>query len=495
MIADDDKLNVRDDRRMPVIALVGRPNVGKSTLFNQLTRSRDAIVANLPGLTRDRQYGTAEYLGRRFILVDTGGITGEEVGLDQKMAQQSLKAAEEADVVVMLVDARTGLSAADNFVIDNLRNLGKPTVLAANKIDGLNPDVALAEFYSLGLGEVYPIAAAHKRGIRALMKAVFALLPDCVTNASEDTAEDTTNSDASSVEKIRVAIVGRPNVGKSTLVNRMLGEERVVVYDHPGTTRDSIYIDMSRRGQHYTLIDTAGVRRRARVKQSVEKFSVIKTLQAVEDAHVVIFVMDAREGVTEQDLHLLGHVVNAGCSLVIAVNKWDGLDEDQKRAVKDTIDLRLQFVSYAEVKTISALHGTGVGLLFDAVEAAYRSAFVKMTTRTLTEWLQEAQFKHAPPMVRGHRIKLRMAHPGGHNPPLIVVHGNLTNELPLSYQRYLSNFYRAKLGLVGTPIRFEFKSHENPFAGRRNALTERQLKKRRRLIKHVKKRERKRKRS
>jgi GTP-binding protein len=486
-------------RNLPVVALVGRPNVGKSTLFNRLTKSRDALVADLPGLTRDRKYGRARFGGQEFIVIDTGGITGDEEGVDGKMAEQSLRAAEEADVVLFMTDARAGVVSSDMEIAGRLRRMGKQVFLTVNKTDGLDAPSALAEFHQLGLGDPIPISATQNRGLKTLVQSFLEPFVDAEAEEQEPSLQDGGDEDrnitleAEAGQSIRIAVIGRPNVGKSTLVNRLLGEERVVVFDLPGTTRDSIYIDMERRGQAYTLIDTAGVRRRAKVHEAVEKFSIIKTLQAIEDAHVVIMVIDAREGVTEQDMGLLGYVLDAGRSLVVAVNKWDGLDAEQKQAVKEAVKRRLQFVDFAEKHMISALHGTGVGDLFDAAKRAWQSAHVKMTTRQLTEWLQEAQYAHQPPLVHGRRIKLRMAHPGGHNPPWIVIHGNQTRSLPLSYRRYLGNFFREKLKLVGTPVRFEFKSGENPYAGKKNALNERQLKKRSRLIKFVKKSEKKRK--
>ncbi len=500
---------------VPVIALVGRPNVGKSTLFNRLTRTRDALVANLSGLTRDRQYGHAHFAEHNFIVIDTGGISGGEEGVDGKMARQSLQAAEEADVVLFLGDARTGVTTADHLIVDQLRVLQKPSLLVVNKIDGVDPDSAISEFFDLGFGVPIPIAASQNRGIQRLLTTTFeALLAHRakldLTSASEPDGDDVQAAETSTTTitgpgdddapkarvdwrdtSVKLAIIGRPNVGKSTLVNRMLGEERVVVFDLPGTTRDSIYIDMERRGKHYTLIDTAGVRKRGRIKEVVEKFSVVKTLQAVEDAHVVVMVVDAREGIAEQDLSLLGFVLDSGRSLVIAINKWDGMTSEQRAEVKEALSMRLQFVEFAKLHFISALHGSGVGDLFDSVQDAWRSANVTMTTRKLTDWLVEAQYRHQPPMVHGRRIKLRMAHAGGHNPPWIIIHGNQTRLIPPVYQRYLSNFFRTKLHLVGTPVRFEFKSSENPFAGRHNALNAHQKAKRQRMIQHIKRKEKK----
>lgn len=462
----------------PVIALVGRPNVGKSTLFNQLTRSRDALVADLPGLTRDRQYGTGRVGGFGYMLVDTGGLSGEAETLDTLMARQTRQAIQEADLVLFLVDGRDGLTAADEAIATELRGFGKPVLLVLNKTDGVDPDAAAAEFHALGLGNPLPIAAAHGRGIAGLMQTVKGHLPYL---------EDPEDEEKERWPGIRIAFVGRPNAGKSTLVNRILGEERLLASDIPGTTRDSVYVPFERDGQVYTLIDTAGVRRRARVKETVEKFSVVKTLQAVEAAHVVIFLLDARQGVAEQDAHLLGMVLEAGRALVVAVNKWDGLTPEARDRVRADVALKLPFLDFAEYRFISALHGTGVGDLFGAVQRAHEAAAVKVSTGELTRLLERAVSEHQPPLVRGRRIKLRYAHQGGRNPPVFVIHGNQTERLPGSYKRYLSNFFRQQLQLVGTPIRMEFRTGENPYADRRNTLTPRQQHKRKRLMRHIKK--------
>jgi GTP-binding protein len=459
----------------PVIALIGRPNVGKSTLFNQLTRSRDALVADFPGLTRDRQYGIGR-LGGDYLVIDTGGLSGEEQGLDELMAKQTRQAIAEADHVIWLTDARDGLTHGDERIAAQLRQSGKPVTLAVNKIDGCDEDIVLADFHALGFGQPLPIAAVHGRG---LGKLIASILPEVESEGTAVAEEEHAG--------IKLAFVGRPNVGKSTLVNRMLGEERVVASEMPGTTRDSIYIAFERDGQAYTLIDTAGVRRRGRVHEVVEKFSVVKTLQAIAEADVVIHLLDAREGITDQDLHLLGHSIEAGRAIVIAINKWDGLDEHTRQKVKDEMDFKLGFLDFAERYTISALHGSGVGLLYAAVQRAWESGRADLPTTRLTQLLEEAQFKHQPPLVRGRRIKLRYAHQGGKNPPIIVIHGNQTERLPESYRRYLSNYFRQKLKLVGTPLRLEFRTSENPFAGRRNKLTPRQEHKRKRLQQHTKK--------
>ncbi|WP_020209406.1 ribosome biogenesis GTPase Der [Gilvimarinus chinensis] len=443
---------------IPVIALVGRPNVGKSTMFNRLTRSRDAIVANYAGLTRDRKYGEALIGERRCMLIDTGGISGEEEGIDTVMAGQSLQAIEEANIVLFMVSARDGLTAADHMIAKELRQRGKTTYLVANKIDGMDPDIALAPFYELGLGEVFATTATHGRGVKSMMESVLEAIPP----APEEI-------EAEAPKGIKMAIVGRPNVGKSTLVNRMLGEDRVVVYDLPGTTRDSIYIQYERFGKPYTIIDTAGVRRRKNVSLSVEKFSIVKTLQAIDDANVVILVIDASEGVVEQDLHLMGTVIDAGRALVVALNKWDGLEDSHKQYVKNELDRRLRFIDFANIHYISALHGTGVGELYKSIEQAYQSATDKLSTSFLTQILQDAVSEHQPPMINGRRIKLRYAHAGGANPPVIVIHGNQTAKVPAHYERYLEKTYRRALNLRGTPVRIEFRSSDNPFAGRKKA--------------------------
>lgn len=459
---------------IPVVAIVGRPNVGKSTLFNRLTRSRDALVADYAGLTRDRKYGEGSIGERKFIVIDTGGISGDEAGIDSRMADQSLQAMDEADAVLFLVDAQVGLTAADEMIANHLRRINKTCYLVANKIDGLDADVATVEFHRMGLSNLYHIAAAHNRGVTSLMEKVLAPFPEPDVDVAEEESKGT-----------RIAVIGRPNVGKSTLVNRMLGEDRVVVYDQPGTTRDSVYIPYQRFDKPYTLIDTAGVRRRKNVKETVEKFSIIKTLQAISDANVVVCVFDAREGVVDQDLHMLGYALDAGRSLVIAINKWDGMDADDKRKVKEDLQRRLEFVSYAKIHFISALHGTAVGDLYGSIDKAYASATGRWSTNKLTTILQEATTEHAPPMVRGRRIKLRMAHLGGSNPPRFIIHGNQTESVPNSYKRFLENYYRRKLKIEGTPIFIEFKSGKNPFEGRKNLLTDRQIGKKRRLVEHA----------
>lgn len=436
---------------LPVIAIVGRPNVGKSTLFNRLTKTRDALVADLPGLTRDRQYGQGKVGDRPYIVVDTGGLSDQKTPVDVLMAEQAQQAIQESDHILFLVDGRAGLTAADQIIARSLRKLSKPLTLVVNKSEGLSQALA-ADFYSLGLGEPQLIAAAHGQNIDDLMHHVLTELPDA------ESVEGTVAN-----EGIKIAIVGKPNVGKSTLVNRMLGEERVVVYDAPGTTRDSIAIPFERFGKHYTLIDTAGVRRKRSVDEMIEKFSVIKTLQAIESANVVMLVVDGQEGITEQDLHLLGYVIDAGRALVVVVNKWDGLTQEQRESVRTGLDRRLVFVNFAKIKFISALHGTGVGELYPLIEEAYLAATKHLSTSELTRLLEQAVATHQPPLVRGRRVKLRYAHPGGHNPPVIVIHGKQTAALPNSYKRFLESFYRKALKMIGTPVRLEFRDSANPY--------------------------------
>ena len=596
----------------PVIALVGRPNVGKSTLFNRLTRSRDALVANFPGLTRDRKYGKAEINGLEFIVIDTGGIDGSEEGIELQMAKQSFLAMEEADIIAFMVDAREGILAGDNMIVEHVRKINKPVVLIANKIDGIDADLACAEFYGLGLGEIHQIAASHGMGVTSLLEEFFYPLlveiktsdPDFNQREEETDLEDLDQEDLDNrvsfnfigglvpqfkedltyeyvplkalkvqenveveqhgneimfsvfhkgvdlflefnsgdrlngedlcfyikyiqdlpycslpedpssldvppseldaeqlepsqgdfeeiQEEIKFAIVGRPNVGKSTLTNRLLGEERVIVYDYPGTTRDSIYIPLTRDEQSYVVIDTAGVRKRKKVTETVEKFSVIKTLKAIEDSHVTILLIDAHEGLTDQDLGLLSFILNAGRALVIAINKWDGLKGEEKEKIKLELETRLGFVNFAKIHFISALHGTGVGHLFESINEAYRSATRRISTSRLTRLMMMATKEHQPPMVRGRRVKLKYAHAGGYNPPRIVIHGNLVNDLQESYKRYLTNYFRDALKIIGTPISLEFVEGENPFEGKVNKLTQSQIRKKRRMMKYVKSQERK----
>lgn len=483
---------------LPVVALVGRPNVGKSTLFNRLTRTRDALVADFPGLTRDRKYGKAELAGYEFLLIDTGGIQGDEDGIDALMADQSLQAIEEADVVLFLVDARDGMIIADEAIANHLRQLDKTVYLVANKTDGVDIDSVTADFYALALGDVHAIAAAHGRGVQQLIEKCLTpyaqeagalSIEEQVEDEFEELTEESAEAQAKALQDlpIKLAIIGRPNVGKSTLTNRILGEDRVVVYDMPGTTRDSIYIPMERDERDYVLIDTAGVRRRKNVNEAVEKFSIIKTLKAIEDANVVLLVIDARDGISDQDLSLLGFSLNAGRSIVIAVNKWDGMSNEAKERVKVELDRRLGFVDFARIHFISALHGSGVGNLFESVQEAYASATKRVSTSMMTKIMQMAVDDHAPPMFQGRRVKLRFAHAGGYNPPIVVVHGTQVKKLDASYKRYLMNYFRRTLKVMGTPIKIEFREGANPFEGRKNKLSATQVRKRERLMKFHKK--------
>ena len=456
---------------LPQFALVGRPNVGKSTLFNRLTGTRDAIVADVPGLTRDRRYGRAVIEGRPCILVDTGGLLGAD-DLADLTGRQAGVAVAEADTVLFMVDARDGLTGGDEEIAGRLRKAGCDVVVVVNKIDGQNPHAAQSEFAGLGFEDVCLISAAHGRGVGALRDRLVSRLPE---SAEPEPAEPGT---------IRTAVVGRPNVGKSTLINRLLGEERQVVFDRPGTTRDAIEVPFERGGERYLLIDTAGVRRRGRVDAAVEKFSVIKALQAMERAQVAIVMVDGREGLVDQDLHVLQHGANAGAGLVVAVNKWDGMDAGQRKARLRTLERRLEFVPWAPVHTISALRGTGVGRLLNDVTAVYRAGSFEVGTTRLNRILQHLVQMHPPPTVRGRQIKLRYVHKAGDHPPRIIVHGNQTGALPASYVRYLENGFREALNLVGNPVQVEMRTGANPYAGRRNQLTRRQRLRRKRVMRH-----------
>ncbi|MCJ7451939.1 MAG: ribosome biogenesis GTPase Der [Steroidobacteraceae bacterium] len=460
---------------LPVVALVGRPNVGKSTIFNCLTRTRDALVADLPGLTRDRKYGYARVGPRPCVVIDTGGLVEVTHGVERLMAEQTLKAVEEADRVLLIVDARAGCVPEDLHVADLLRRGGKTVLVVANKSESLDPEIAGVDFHQLGFGAPVAVSAAHAQGIEELLeRALDGIAPDPETSEAE-TADS---------EEIRVAVVGRPNVGKSTLINRLLGEERLVTFDQPGTTRDAVFVPFERDGQRYTLIDTAGVRRRARVSDAVEKFSIVKALQAIDAAHVVIGVLDAHDTIAEQDASLLGLINEQGRALVIAVNKWDGIDPSQRDSIRDGVGLRLDFLAYAPVHYISARHGTGVGDLMGSVRMAFRAAMKELPTKDLNRALEQAVTMHQPPLVRGRRIKLRYAHQGGRNPPIVVIHGNQTQHVPDAYRRYLENHFRQTFRLKGTPMRVEFRTDDNPFSGKRNVLTPRQQRKRVRLIKN-----------
>ena len=454
---------------LPVVALVGRPNVGKSTLFNALTGTSDALVSDVPGLTRDRKYGYGRNGLHRFIVVDTGGLVESPRGIEQLMAQQTRRAIEEADHVVFLVDGQSGLEPSDRFVADVLRRSGKPVTIAVNKCEGLDADVVVSDFHGLGLGEPQSLSAAHRQGIDDLMDHVLA----GVAPPADDAA-------AAVDRATRVCVIGRPNVGKSTLINRLLGEVRVIASDQPGTTRDTVHVPFERDGKAYVLIDTAGVRRRAHIEGQLEKWSVIKTLQAIDDAHVVIGVLDAQETVAEQDATLLGIVAERGRAMVIAVNKWDHVTQERREEIRSQIALRLRFLDFAPVHFISALHGSGVGEMMQSVREAHAAAMRELPTPELTRVLEAAIRQHQPPLVRGRRIRLRYAHQGGRNPPVIVVHGAQAARTPEDYRRYLMNSYRETFRLWGTPVRVEFRSEDNPFAERRNKLTPRQRRTRKR---------------
>jgi GTPase len=454
---------------LPVVALVGRPNVGKSTLFNAMTGTRDALVADFPGLTRDRQYGFARRTDVPCIVVDTGGLVENADQVEGLMVAQTERAIEEADRLIVLVDGRAGLTPQDHYVAELARRSGKPVVLAVNKTEGFDPDLAAAEFHQLGLGAPHPIAAAHDQGVVPLLEAALLGLAADPSDTPEETG-------------VKVAVIGRPNVGKSTLINRLLGENRLVAFDSPGTTRDAVMVPFERDGERYTLIDTAGLRRRARVEEAIEKFSVIKTLQAIETAHVIVVVMDAHDNVVEQDASLLGTVIEQGKALVLAVNKWDNIPPEQRDLIRGQIMQRLSFADFAPLHFISARHGSGVGELIATVRKVYAAAMRDMGTPDLTRVLEAAVESHQPPLVSGRRIKLRYAHQGGRNPPVIVIHGNQTDHVPDAYRRYLVNVYRKAFDLYGTPVRVAFRAEENPFAGKRNVLTPRQRRKRKRLI-------------
>ncbi|WP_295353222.1 ribosome biogenesis GTPase Der [uncultured Succinivibrio sp.] len=517
---------------MKVIALVGCPNVGKSTFFNRLTKTRDALVADFPGLTRDRKYGRALYEGREFVVIDTGGIAEDAKNqpeeVTSRMTNQALLAIDECDLVLFMLDARAGILPGDYSVADYIRRSGKKCAIIANKVDGLDPETAGAEFYALGLGEVYPTAVAHGRGVANVLEDVIAPLLreegplDCdltpeeleerenqrlqeeeqmweegydflenvpvdmvgggfdwhehkekfrarmkgedVDSPTED-SRDTPFADL----PIKFAIVGKPNVGKSTLTNRILGEDRVIVADHPGTTRDSIYIPLQRGDKKYIVIDTAGVRKRRKVSEAIEKFSIVKTLKAIEDCNVALLVIDARAHITDQDLSLLGFILESGRSLVIAVNKWDGLDMSVKDEIKLELNSRLGFVDFARVHFISALHGTGVGNLFDSIDEAYEGATTRHSASLLNRILRAAIEEHEPPISGGRRIKLKFAHAGGYNPPRIIIHGNKVSKVPDAYKRYIINCYRKSLNIMGSPVIIDFKEGENPYANEKPA--------------------------
>jgi GTP-binding protein len=440
----------------PVIALVGRPNVGKSTLFNRLTRSRDALVADLPGLTRDRHYGEGRVGDRPFLVIDTGGFEPvAKEGIMHEMAKQTKQAVTEADVVVFIVDGRQGLTPHDKTITDFLRKAGRKVMLVVNKSEGMKYSSVTADFYELGLGDPYVISAAHGDGVADLVSEALDL-------ASEGKPEEVEDDDK--VRGIKIAIVGRPNVGKSTMVNTLLGEERVIAFDMPGTTRDSIEIPFERDGKHYTLIDTAGIRRKGKVFEAIEKFSVVKTLQSISDANVVLLLLDAQQDISEQDAHIAGFVLESGRALVVGVNKWDGLTTDQRDHIKREIDRKLSFLSFAKMHFISAIKGTGIPPMLKSIDAAYAAAMRKLPTPQLTRALQEAVDHQQPRRKGSTRPKLRYAHQGGQNPPVIVVHGNSLDGIDASYKRYLEKHFRESFSLTGTPLRIELRSGKNPFS-------------------------------
>ncbi|QNR96037.1 ribosome biogenesis GTPase Der [Stenotrophomonas sp. 169] len=462
---------------LPLVALVGRPNVGKSTIFNALTRTRDALVHDQPGVTRDRNYGVCRLdEDNPFLIVDTGGIAEQEEGLAGATARQARAAAEEADLIVFVVDARDGTSSLDDDILAWLRKQQQPKVLLINKIDGTDEHTVRAEFSRYGFSEMMTVSAAHRQGLDDLLEEIVERLPE------EGSAEEMDNDP----NRVRIAFVGRPNVGKSTLVNRILGEERMIASEVPGTTRDSISVDLEREGREYRLIDTAGLRRRGRVDEAVEKFSVVKTMQAIEQCQVAVLMLDAHEGVTDQDATVLGAVLDAGRALVIAINKWDGLTDYQREQAETQLSLRLGFVPWAESVRISAMHGSGLRELFNAVHRAHASANHQFSTSEVNQALEVAYQANPPPTIRGHVSKLRYVHPGGANPPTFIVHGTRLKELSESYKRYLENFFRKRFKLVGTPVQFIFREGANPYEGKKNPLTERQVKAKRRLMKHVK---------
>ena len=459
---------------LTTVALVGRPNVGKSTLFNALTRTRDALVADLPGFTRDRRYGYARIQGRDVVAVDTGGLGEESDPISLLVADQAALAIEESHVVVLVLDARAGLTGADQRIADQLRRTGKPLVVAANKVDGLDETTATAEFHALGFGEPIPIAALHRRGIGRLAEVLAALLPHDEQPPADRRGGAT-----------RVCIIGRPNTGKSTLVNRLAGEARVLAHDTPGTTRDSIEVPFEHGGREYVLIDTAGIRRRSRVTGTIEKFSVIRALEAIAGSDVAIVLLDAGAGVSDQDATLLGLVLDGGRAPVITLNKWDVLSRDTRTPLRSELQRKLAFAAFCPVCRISALHGTGLRELMRRVDRCHKAAFADLSASRLTRELERAVEHSPPPLVRGRRIKLRYAHQGGSNPPVIVVHGNQTDLVPATYRRYLAGRFRSAFDLVGTPLRVELRTGDNPFKGRRNPLTPRQQRQRKRLMRHV----------
>jgi len=459
----------------PVISLVGRPNVGKSTLFNRLSNSRQALVSDFEGLTRDRQYTTIQLNDETWCsIIDTGGLTNEDSLIDTGIQEQVLSALDESNVIFFIVSNKDGVTSLDLDISKQLRKLKKHIILVCNKAEGLN-QVTAAEFFELGLGEPVLISAEHNQGISELIEITTPLLPQ----SYEDNKTE--------IKGIAVAVLGRPNVGKSTLINRILGEERVLAIDIPGTTRDTIFIPFEREGEQYTLIDTAGIRRKRSVEEKVEKFSVIKAIEALEDSHVAILVLDAHEGVTEQDATLLGMIADKGRALLIVINKWDGLDDYQKIEVKRKLDVKLSFVSYASVHYISALHGSGVGKLFNTIRKSFENAGAKFSTSLLNKILEKANNKHQAPAVGGRRLKLKYVHQSNFFPPTLTMHGNHLKKIPKAYEQFLKNFFMDTLKLSNTPLKIEFKSGDNPFKDKKNKLSPRQIQKRKRLAKFVKK--------
>jgi GTP-binding protein len=459
---------------LPAVALVGRPNVGKSTLFNRLTATRDALVADYPGLTRDRRYGVGRAADRRFIVIDTGGLTTADSGaMTALVAEQVEIAIEEADAVVLVVDHKNGLTADDTRIAERLRREAKPVVVAVNKAEGVAGEIAEAEFHALGIGTPVGISAVHGQGVDELVLAALAPFP-----ADADEGIEAGEGE----QGPKVAVIGRPNVGKSTLINRLLGENRLITSPEPGTTRDSIHVPCERDGKKFVLVDTAGIRRRARVDEAVEKFSIVQSLKAIEDAGVVVAVIDARESVTDQDVHLVGLAAERGRALAIAVNKWDGMNNHERRLVEREVERKLDFAPYASVHYVSALHGSGIAELIRAALVAYRNAGVELATPRLNRVLEDALQVNPPPLVRGRQVRLRYAHQGGRYPPIIVVHGGQAQRLPDHYKRYLENAFREALRLKGTPVRIELRTGDNPFGGRRNKLTPRQAKHRKRML-------------
>ncbi len=439
----------------PTIVIVGRPNVGKSTLFNRLTKTRDALVADIPGLTRDRHYGHGKLGSKPYLVVDTGGFEPlAKDGILHEMARQAEQAIAEADAIIFVVDGRTGITALDKEIANKLRKAQRPVLVVANKAEGMSQGIVVADFHELGLGEPLAISASHGEGVRGMIELVLEPFPE----PEEDDAEN---------DVLKVAIVGRPNVGKSTMINALLGEERVIAFDQPGTTRDAIYIDFERAGKHYTLIDTAGLRRKGKVFETVEKFSVIKTLQSIEDAHVVILVLDARQDISDQDAHIAGFVVESGRALVVAVNKWDGLDPYVRDQLKGDLEAKLKFLDFANFHYVSALKGQGLAHVFRSVDAAYKAATADLSTPQLTRTLIDAVAKQSPARSGIFRPKLRYAHQGGRNPPVIVIHGNALDKVQDSYRRYLEHVFRAVFKLQGTPLRIQFNVSQNPFADRK----------------------------